>query len=448
MAGAQREQTLDLGFGHGHAQMIQFQFGNRAADRFFRLFFFQMLAVVAVFPAVEFIFLPGGSDVGLGDPDLGHDRDRLGERTNLFYIRLIAVGHVTGQVLRGLQCIVSRADRQFPPGLIIQERVVVVHQIHIDLDVRKHHHQGLPAFEDIDVTLDIDLIQFRALQDRHLLQQFDLRQFHDRILVQDRIIHDDVHAGINTQQRTQFHTGIFIHACVVGKTFFHGEQTVFLLESPERRDPFLFFQTVDRRAVVPALQEQIVGDVHRPLGSRHLEIGADNVQRQILAHAFDLTLFHQHPVMALLGIEERQTEIQQAESQIHTQVVDGFVLTGAVIVSVAVRFNRLAAGAGLIETRGEVVRHGQIRQHSQDLRPQHIFRGIFFHVLDLDVHIMLHGKLDAVMQGQDLVGWKFALLHRFKLLLGLGNPLFLVVFFGFAAAHQQQGGRGSESDCT
>ena len=215
---------------------------------------------------------------------------------------------------------------------MIQKTVGGIREIKEYPDVRKHRHDRFPAFQNIDVFLHIDFIQFRTFEQCDLFHQDHSRELEFRDRVQNAIIDFDFRIRIKAEQGTKFDAAVFITADVVGQTFFHFHELLGLVIRPERGYPSRFGQIRYQLAAVFAVRQQFPGNVDRSLRGRNLEIDPHRVQHKILFRTPCSLLTEQHAVVALAGVEEGQSEIQNAQRQIHIQIVDGTVLALGVTV--------------------------------------------------------------------------------------------------------------------
>ena len=193
------------------------------------------------------------------------------------------------------------------------------------------------------MLLNVDLIKFRTLQNRHLLQQFDIREIEFRNRVQRTFIHYDFGRGIHAKQSAKLHTCALIAARIIRQTLFHRKEAGRLVRCAERRDLILCCKPPDQFVAALAVFQKLRRNLDRTLSGGDLEIDSHHFQRKILCGSFDLLLFCKHAVMVLLCIEESESEVQKAECEIHTQIVDIPVRTCTVTVSIAVTCDRLAA---------------------------------------------------------------------------------------------------------
>ena len=434
---AQRHQTFNLGLRRGKPHVIEFQRGEFSGDRAVRFRPLQILIVSRVNLVIQFEPFTGGNPVRMRDTNLRHHTDRLRKAPGFFRFNLRAVRHVTRNVLRQLQKIVGRTDSQFIPAHVVEEGVRAVGEVRVNPDVREHHQNRLAAFDDVDVFLNVDFIEFRTLQKRNLFHQLNIRKFHIRNRIEEAVFHQNLPRGIHPEQRTQFNAAVLVAADIIGQPFFHLDETPRLVERPERRDLTGTTQFFDQSVTRTTLLKKRLRDFDRLLRRRNLEIGLHHIKRQILRRTIHALLAHQHTILSLLRIEKRQTEVQYAQSQVHVKIIDVPILTGAVAIGQTTFSDLLTRRRRHVAPTCPGIGNIQFRKHAEHFRRAHLASDILFQIQNLHVKVVFKRETDAIHQAdffalrQLLVFGGLKMSHRIL-------STFVPIIFGILATADRQ----------
>ena len=436
---AQRKVLFNIRFSSYQTHVSKVKLGKLSGDLSAGNGFFQIFAVSIVDFGVDRQTLFHGYHIGMGDTHLGHDGDRLGVSTGLFSIDLGTVSLITGDVLGQFQQIIGGTDTQFPPGAVVEETVVAVGEVHKHPHVGEHHDQSLAALQNVDVLLHVDFIQLRTLHQSDLLKQLHLRSLEIRNLVQHAVIHFDLGIGIKSDQRTQFNTAVFVTADVVGQAAFHLNKPFDLLKGTERSDLTLIPHLFDQSIAILAVSKQFFSNGDRPLGGGDLKIDPHGIQHQILFGTAGTLLTQQQTVMSLLGIEKRQTEVQNAQGKVDVEVVDTAILAlGVAVRSGSDSVDLLAAGSRRVVSAGKIIGNIQLRKHAQHFRGPHLFGNLFLKAENFQIKVVAHSKFDALIERKDFGFIQIAELGTLKMFDCVSDTIFLIFIKRFTAGEQQQ----------
>ena len=420
--------------------MVEFQFGETAAGLQALFSVLQVFVVSIVDLVVELEAFVGALHVGISNTHLCDDADRLTEATGFFCLDLSVVGFRAGDLLRKFEQVVGGADTDFHPAAVIEEAVGGVGEVEVHTDVREHHDDGLVKFENVDVTLHIDFIQFRTLEQSDLFHDLHFGQIEHRrhIDIEHGGIHNDVVAGSQTEESAEFCTAVFVAAGVVGQAFFHIHKTTGFVKGAERRDQAFLSHFFDQLITGLALVKQSVGNGDRTLGGSNLEVNADNVHLQVLGGTAGALGADQGTVIRLAGVECSQTEVHKTESKVNVQVVDVLVLRGGVTVGGTGGNKCFTAGSGRIVPVAEVVGNSEFRQHTECFGDLHFAGNFFFQFRHFDVEVELQSQIDTFFQFELMVRLELAPFCLFKILNSLFSTITFVAFLGFTACESCQ----------
>ena len=420
--------------------MIQFQFGKTAfgSHGFFRIH--QVGFVCGIDLVVQLETVIGTLHIGIGDTHLCDHTQRLGEVACFFRFDLRIICLCAHDVLRQFQNVVRGTDTDFHPVCMIQERVGGVGEIQIHTHVRHHHNDRLVKFKNIDMTLHVDFVEFRTVEQCDLFHHLQFRQIEDRrhFHIEHGGIHHDVGTCGKSHEGKEFRTAVFITARVVGEAFFHIHETACFVECTEGGDQTLFRHFRDQSVAGLAFLKQIIGNGDRFLCGGDLKINADDFHLEVLCHA-SLTLFaDEGAVIPLESIDSRQTEVHHAQCQVDIHIVgeavgrSGETFSGIIIIF---RLDRFTAGCRMIVAVGGIVGNRQLRQHTECFRDRHIRSHIFFQFGNFDIQIVLQSQVDTFIQFEHMLGIVHTPSGAFKVDCHTFLAVSLVTFLRFTAGN-------------
>ena len=432
------QQFFDFCFCGCQFHVIQFKLGKITCDPFTAFGFFKIFTICGIDTGIDIQTFFGCHQVCMSDTNLCHNSNRLCITAVLFGIDLRAERFITCDLLRKFQKVVSGADTQFPPGVVIEESIGAVCEIKEDTNVGEHGNNGLAAFDHIDMFLHIDFIEFRTFHQSDLFHQFHFREFEIRNSIQDRIIHFDFCTRIKSEQRTQFNTTVFITADVIGQTAFHFHKTFDLIKRPERCDLTFFTHFFNQFITILAFCQQTGCHFDCTLCCGNLEINTNCIKDQILFCAECTLLTHQHTVICLLCIEKCQTEVKNTQCQVNIQIVESSVLTLCIRIStIAAAMELFTAGSGRIRAMREIIRNSQFRQHTEHFTGPHFFCNFFFQSIYFQLQIVFQSHTHTLIQIQYMIFRQIGILGTFKMHHGFIDPLLLIFINGFTTAEDE-----------